>query len=155
MPMLRSRFQITACSIFHSGADIIRAETSLMLPPLSHFEQSPPPSTKLPTHSQSYSQGHTNPSYPPTPKSVTDHAPSPYGRPASLNAYVSIGDLPARDRGGWTREQHLGYAAGWEDALRSVEAGHFRVGSQKCKWSEVTYSVQGTSPSHQHMLDCR
>lgn len=48
-------------------------------------------------------------------------------------AWFALGDLPPRQQYGWSRDRVEGYAAGWEDALRSVEAGVFGVGGQQCE----------------------
>jgi hypothetical protein len=63
------------------------------------------------------------------PQPYRHHASSITGR----RSYFMIGDPPLRDRHHWGRESHQAYAAGWEDALRSVESGSLEVDGQECE----------------------
>jgi hypothetical protein len=110
------------------SAHVIRVTIRQMPPPSRLHLPSESPSTTPPQI-----HPHSSPRFSPALSAVSGPFTSPYRYQALSKTCFTVGEPPSRDRSDWTWERHQGYAAGWEDALRSVEAGSFRVGGQNCK----------------------
>jgi hypothetical protein len=114
---------------------MIRVTTCWTLPPSRlDLQTKLPASTLLPINTNGT---------PPVPTflfALPDPIAKPYRHHAPAKLYFTIGEAPARDWGKWIRESHQGYAAGWEDALRSVVAGSSIAGGQECKFTKEYFA---------------